>query len=55
MAEPKDFLNESTADFNKAIKQINFQLKMEGQLDSSSLMMSLEKQDQMKLLDSYTK
>ena len=30
--EEKDFLNASTADFNKAIKQINQQLHDEGQL-----------------------
>jgi len=44
-----DFLNESTADFNKAIKQINFQLRKEGHLDQNNLVRSFEKEERLKL------
>ena len=44
-----DFLNESTADFNKAIKQNNFQLRMEGHLDQNNLVRSFEKEERLKL------
>lgn len=47
--EAMDFLNESTADFNKAIKQINFQLRKEGHLDQNNLVRSFEKEERLKL------